>query len=242
MPKFFTIERPKLPWGDYGSILVNRGSATHFYAVSCGDCEVLFPPVCGKNGWHFLAKSSRLIGIQPVMDAGELVSTFDNGEGHRMGLDAVVYCDCFETGRLREPAPPGCELAVAPDGSLFCGNDDLNVQLAFDQWLHSRACEHEDGVLLHHYLGNTATVAALRTELQRLSAQFAIILTKVIYNGVHAGDHLGTPEIAGLVSEIAVLSDLRGSTPDRDQLVRHFESQIAALVQCAQRVSKPISF
>jgi hypothetical protein len=81
-----------------------------------------------------------------------------------MGLDAVVYCDCFERGRLREPPPPGCNLSVSDDGSLLCGSEDLEVQLAFDQWQLERACEHELGVLLHHYIGNIALVAALRDE------------------------------------------------------------------------------
>ncbi|HEY3965846.1 MAG TPA: hypothetical protein VGM05_14905 [Planctomycetaceae bacterium] len=162
--------------------------------------------------------------------------------GNVMGLDAVVYCDCLETGRLRELPPPGCEPIVSRDGSLNCRSNELNDQLAFDQWLQSRACEHENGVLLHHFLGNIATVAALRTELQRLPAQFPIMLTKVIYNGVHAGDCLDASQIAGLKSEILALSDFHGSTPDTDQLLRHFESQMVALVECAQRISKPISF
>ncbi len=40
----------------------------------------------------------------------------------------------------------------------FCrtGND-LDQDLAFDQW-NITACEHEDGVLMHHYLGNIAHV------------------------------------------------------------------------------------
>src|SRR5436309_381829 len=82
----------------------------------------------------------------------------------RMGLDAAVYCDCFERGRLQSPPPPGCTLAVAPDGSLLCGSDDLDVQLAFDRWRQSEACEHEDGYLVSHWIGNIALVASLRAE------------------------------------------------------------------------------
>ena len=80
-----------------------------------------------------------------------------------MGLDAAVYCDCFERGRLQSPPPPGCTLAVAPDGSLLCGSDDLDVQLAFDRWRQSEACEHEDGYLVSHWIGNIALVASLGT-------------------------------------------------------------------------------
>ena len=64
-----------------------------------------------------------------------------------MGLDAHVCCDCFERGRLRSAPPPGCSLSVCADGSLLCGSDDLDVQIAFDRWQQSEACEHEDGYL-----------------------------------------------------------------------------------------------
>lgn len=36
-----------------------------------------------------------------------------------MGLDATVYCDCFETGRLKE-LPPNPSVFVSDDGSLDC--------------------------------------------------------------------------------------------------------------------------
>lgn len=106
----------------------------------------------------------------------------------------------------------------------------------------SRACKHENGVLLHHHLGNTATVGELRGELERSPESFPVILTKVIYNGVHAGDFLDASQIARLKTEIPALRELRGNTTEMEQLLRHFESQIVELVECAQRNSKPISF
>lgn len=159
-----------------------------------------------------------------------------------MGLDAVVYCDCFEVGRLREPSPPGCNLEVAADGSLHCGNDELEVKLAFDQWLMDRACEHEDGVLVHHRIGNIALVAALREELARTPQEFPVILNAVLYNGIHCGDFIEYPMLFLLRPEVEALAKVHCAEPHMEQYMREFESQMRELLECALRVRKPISF
>ncbi len=159
-----------------------------------------------------------------------------------MGLDAVVYCDCFERGRLREPPPPGCNLSVSADGSLLCGSDDLEVQLAFDRWQLERACEHELGVLLHHRIGNIALVAALRAELERQAETFPLLLSKVLYNGTHAGDFLAVEEVKSLPSEVGALQAMSCVQQGMAGLVREFAAQMAALVECSLGVGKPLVF
>ncbi len=67
-----------------------------------------------------------------------------------MGLDAHVFCDCYERGLLLSAPPPGCSLSVGEDGGLLCNSDDLEVQIAFDKWLGSEACEHLNGYLVSH--------------------------------------------------------------------------------------------
>lgn len=159
-----------------------------------------------------------------------------------MGLDAVVYCDCFETGRLREPPPPGCNVEVAVDGSLECGSNDLEVQLAFDQWLMNRACAHENGVLVHHRIGNIALVAALREELTRCPHAFPVILNAILYNGIHAGDFIDYPTLVVLRPEIEALANVHCAERHLEHFMREFESQMRALLECALLVRKPIAF
>ena len=159
-----------------------------------------------------------------------------------MGLDAVVYCDCFERRRLRAPPPTGCSLSVAADGSLLCGSDDLDVQLAFDQWQLSRACEHEMGVLLHRYIGNIALVAALRGELQQEPDLFPLLLSKVLYNGVHSGDFIPLADLERLQPEVAALGELPCTDPEMAGLLVNFAAQMKDLVACGLRVGKPIAF
>ena len=74
-----------------------------------------------------------------------------------MGLDATVYCACFETGLLKEP-PPCSQIFVTDGGSLECHSEDLETLLAFDEWVNHRACNHPGGILLHHRIGNLAQV------------------------------------------------------------------------------------
>jgi hypothetical protein len=159
-----------------------------------------------------------------------------------MGLDAVVYCDCFERGRLREPPPPGCNLSVSTNGSLLCGSEDLEVQLAFDQWQLGRACEHELGVLLHHRIGNIALVAVLRTELGQQADRFTLLLTKVLHNGTHCGDFLTVEEVKGLPPEVGLLPEMPCNNPEIAGLLREFAAHMAELVKCALEVGKPIAF
>ena len=114
-----------------------------------------------------------------------------------MGLDATVYCNCFEVGRVKEPPP--CTVVVAADGSLDCKSDDLDTDLSFAKWL-LHACEHANGVLLHHRLGNMALVGLVRSELRQDELKFPVLLTKVLYNGTHAGDYLTSTQFGHDVS------------------------------------------
>ena len=102
-----------------------------------------------------------------------------------MGLDATVYCDCFERGRLRTPPLPQWNVYVDESGERFCDTDSLDEDLAFDVW-NLTACEHDRGAFLHQYLGNTTRVGLVRAALSRHAEWFPILLSRVVYDGVHA--------------------------------------------------------
>jgi hypothetical protein len=158
-----------------------------------------------------------------------------------MGLDATVYCNCFEIGKLKEPAPfPS--VYVSEDGSLDCRSEDLNELLAFDQWLLHRACDHPRGILLHHWIGNLAQVELLRSELEREVAAFPVLLGKVVYSGTHAGDYLCLEDLPGVRAELEELDRFVCSSERNQEYVDQFRGQMIGLVDAAQRVAKPISF
>ena len=159
-----------------------------------------------------------------------------------MGLDAKVFCNCFEFGLLKSPPLPEWGMHVVPEGHLDCADGlTLEQQTAFDIWSVS-ACEHEGGEALHHRIGNISGVAALREELSRAPEQFPLLLSKVLYNGTHAGDWLDVPTVEALQPELKHLSGLHAQDVDGEWFLRQFEQQMRELVACALNLRKPIVF
>lgn len=159
-----------------------------------------------------------------------------------MGLDAVVYCDCWERGATR--VPPKTNWQVAIDDQSGCrlrakGSDASQVD--FDNWDHN-ACEHEDGILLHHRLGNIGLVGFLREILERRADEFSFVLARVLFSGTHAGDAISVAELPLLEAELSALSDMHGDSLDDEDDIRRFEHQMWELLRTAKGVKKPISF
>jgi hypothetical protein len=161
-----------------------------------------------------------------------------------MGLDAFIYCDCYEKGRLREPPPGGAQLCVGPDGFLTREQNDgtLESDLAWDEWREKRACEHRGGILLHHRLGNIALIGLLRAELQGDSERFPILATKVVYSGSHCGDFLRLEEIPQLQRELELLREFHCRSRDADRFMSGFREKMSELAAMAISVGKPIAF
>lgn len=159
-----------------------------------------------------------------------------------MGLEATVYCNCFETERLNEPPPYPEQISIASDGSLNFGRDDLDITLALDRWLRNRACLHRNGILLQQPIGNQALIAFLRTELSREADKFPVLLKQVLYNGVHCGDYLSLDDVVRLRSELVSLESFVCSESRDREFVESFRRQMRELADASLSVSKPISF
>ena len=105
-----------------------------------------------------------------------------------MGLDATVYCDCFEKGRVRT-LPPQPELVyIEPTGQLSLRWDAPHAdQHAFYGWLADSCAHGPMGELVSHRLGNFALIGWLREILSKTPSHFPVLLTKVLYDAGHAG-------------------------------------------------------
>ena len=160
-----------------------------------------------------------------------------------MGLDACVFCDCYEKGKVRMP-PPQPELVYLEETgqvSLRWECHGADQHLFFD-WLQV-ACEHGPfGMLVSHRLGNVALIAFLRGLLSKTPERFPVSLTKVVYDGTHAGDFLSLKQVEALVPEMNSIRDLHCAEPDQDRWLRQFESQMEGLIQASRRLLKPIAF
>jgi hypothetical protein len=189
-----------------------------------------------------------------------------------MGLDAFVYCDCVEKGRLKSP-PPFPELFhVDPSGFPSLRSTDEASERAHDAWEASSPCPHPYFNLLHHRLGNIAAIQWVRQALNQVfpdpEKEYPILRLKVVYSGSHGGDFLNLDEVRALKKELKALRsvDLAGIkltqgelvfTPDGETVdktrwatahedewafLRGVFSKLEELVEASLSVGKPIAF
>lgn len=159
-----------------------------------------------------------------------------------MGLDAAVYCDCFERGMLKEPPPCPELVATDPSGRLDCRSENEETLLSFDEWLLHRACEHENGVLRDHYIGNMTLVGLLRSELERQADIYPVSLAKILYGGTHTGDYLSLVDVRNVQSELKLLEGHVCLNEINQGYVAVYRQQMMELAEAALTVGKPISF
>jgi hypothetical protein len=157
-----------------------------------------------------------------------------------MGLHAVVYCKCYETGKVRtQPLRPEI-VCILDDGSLSTqGLEDFN---GLDKWLESHPCEHENGWAVFHYIGNIAKVGFLREQLSKIHDNFPIILSRVLCDGIHSGDYIPVDAVKDMQVEIDRLHRLHLFDPEHENILREFEHQLTELIDCSLQIGKPISF
>jgi len=158
-----------------------------------------------------------------------------------MGLDAFVFCDCYEQGRLRRK-PPDPELVyVLPNGDLHCRSEDSKVLRRFDRW-RENACGHEAGIVAGDALGNAWLISSIRDELSRRPREFPTLLKRVIYSGTHCGDHLTLKMVSKLQVELDQLKAHRSGNKEMDLVIQKLGRQLQKLVRASLKFSKPIAF
>jgi len=161
-----------------------------------------------------------------------------------MGLDACVFCNCYETGKVKAPPPQPELVYVDPTtGQVSLQWEKTGAdQHLFDDWLAS-ACAHGPlGELVSHRLGNIALIAFLRGLFQVTPERFPILLSKVVYNGIHCGDILSLADVEDLAAEMSVVHTLHCTDVSQEGLLRNFEKQMMDLIQGTRSVRKPIVF
>jgi len=143
---------------------------------------------------------------------------------------------------MRTPPQPEFVL-LEENGGLTLDCDQPGVdQEAFNRW-RATACEHGQwGELVSHRLGNITLITFLRELLSTQPQRFPILLSKVLYNGVHCGDFLSSAEVGLLAIEVERLKEIHAVQESDEPFVRHFELQMRELAEAAQSVGKPIAF
>jgi hypothetical protein len=78
--------------------------------------------------------------------------------------------------------------------------------------------------------------------LLQSAIEFPVLLTKVIYDGTHAGDRLDMSDVERLSHEIGHLRTIHSQEGSEEQVIREFEQQMSELVAASRQVQKPIVF
>jgi hypothetical protein len=163
------------------------------------------------------------------------------GNGLGQMLDARVYCNCIESGKLRVQPKPHWRVEILDDGDVEATCKDESEARELARWWQT-ACEHTDRELLNHSLGNIGTVAFLREELRRVADKCPLILGRVVYDGIHSGDFLTVEQVRDLEKELCELEGFQCENKADQTLLNRFLAQMRELVAAALSVDKPIAF
>jgi hypothetical protein len=124
-----------------------------------------------------------------------------------MGLDATVYCDCVEKGKLTIPHPFPDLLHISADGAPEIQGGVLSQHWQrYDAWVANNPCPHKYFWLVHHHLGNVAGIAFVRHIIVQIvkdpAVAFPVLWSKVVYSGIHCGDYLSMDDVTKLGAEV----------------------------------------
>lgn len=162
-----------------------------------------------------------------------------------MSLNATVYCDCIEKGRVTVPHPRPDLLFIDEKGAPdISSTDPLEIE-AHDRWESLQPCEHEHFWLIERWLGNVSLIGSIRAILKQYSINpardFPVLWSKVIYDGSHSGDFLTSDTVQKLSDEIDRFDSMKHSSSDLAPL-KELLHKLHELAQASQTVNKPISF
>jgi len=158
-----------------------------------------------------------------------------------MGLNGVVRCRCIQDG-LAKPHPFPERLALDDTVDPFLtGDPTLDDLLVHDRWF-DESCPHQ-GYIVQERLGNIRAIAHVRELLGSLESEptprFPILLGKVVYNGVHCGDHLSSDGSAELLKEVEQASRFRNHWDVSDS---EFFAGLRRLCEASIATRNPIVF
>ena len=93
----------------------------------------------------------------------------------------------------------------------------------------------------HERIGNIGLVAILREEIaSAFGHKSSLLSTRVVYNGIHAGDFIAAGEIENLSQEIEALD--RATQTKRSEHLVCFLAQMRSLITAASREGTGICF
>jgi hypothetical protein len=155
-----------------------------------------------------------------------------------MGLDAHVCCNCIKEGVA--PPHPFPELLAFDEtaGPVLKSDHEVSLErwIEHDAW-HRTSCPHS-GYLLKKQLGNLTLIAHVRAYLDLKGLpSFPVLKQRVVYNGTHEGDWIGSAEASCLLEEARKLREI-ATIP----VVAQFAGDMIELAEASVQSGNPIVF
>jgi hypothetical protein len=157
-----------------------------------------------------------------------------------MGIDATVYCDCFEQKRIRVPAQFK-NVALQAEGYIALENGNQEQWKEFDKW-RKTACPHVDGILKQIRIGNSDLIGFLEGYVQKHFPDSPLLLSRVISSGTHTGDFIPPDHLEDLKQELNRLDAGQLQSKQERYHVIEFKESMGSIIQAALSTKKPIVF
>ena len=158
-----------------------------------------------------------------------------------MSLDAFVRCNCVRDGKAK-PHPFADRLIFDERGEPSLSGDVSEEDWeTHHRWL-SESCDH-NGFMVGESLGNITLAKHLRDFLRGLQGEpaprFPILLKKVVYDGTHTGDWIGSKDAARLLQEVDTVLH---SSDILSESEKGFFASMKRLCEASIATGNPIGF
>jgi len=158
-----------------------------------------------------------------------------------MRLQAYVFCDCYEQGRLKRPPPNPEIVAMLPNGDLGYYRATPDQHAAFVAW-RTHACRHPEGRVTGGELGHRLPLQILRRVLSPQRRSFPILIRKVLGGKPHTrSSHLTLKQVEKLQVELSRLKTFHCADRKIDRELQYVYGQMKQLVRAALKFHKPIA-
>ena len=158
-----------------------------------------------------------------------------------MKLQAYVFCNCFEQGRVKRPPPNPEIVGVLTNGDNRCFRPTPAQYQAYESW-RLNACRHKYGTVTGGELGHRLPVEVMHKAMLPHRRKFPLFVRKVLGCKPHTRfSHLTIKQVEQLQTELVRMKKFHLSDRKRDNELHHYRGQMRQLARAAIKFQQPIA-
>ena len=157
-----------------------------------------------------------------------------------MKLQAYVFCDCFEQGRVKRPPPDPEIVGVPTNGDIWLSSPHASPISGIPNWRY-RACHHH-GSITGGLLGHRLPLEVLHNAMLPHRRTFPIFVRKVLGCKPHTRfSHLTLKQVEQLQTELVRMKKLHLADRKCENELQYYRGQMKQLVRAALKFQQPIA-